>query len=120
MVEVHDENHATKKRPIIFFFPDDFGLRSPVIQTNISDENCYLYPSMYQRPSSSEEPLIFFGAALAVSRIFARAVSWLEPPPSYWLASQLTDFSRLLIVDLRCFASQLTLVDYWLPLTLVD
>ena len=30
-VEAHNEN-SCKKRLIISFFPDDFGLRSPVIQ----------------------------------------------------------------------------------------
>ena len=34
MAEVHHENHGKKKRKwlIIYFFSDDFGLRSPVIQ----------------------------------------------------------------------------------------
>ena len=31
MGKVHDENHAKEKWPIIIFFSEDFGLRSPVI-----------------------------------------------------------------------------------------
>ena len=40
--DVHIENHAEKKKKklFLFFFPGDFGLRSPADSENISEEKC--------------------------------------------------------------------------------
>ena len=37
--EVHDERLMQKKLPIIYFFSDVFGLRSPVIQKTFQTKN---------------------------------------------------------------------------------
>ena len=36
MVHLTIERESAKKRPSFYFFPDDFGLRSPVIQKKIA------------------------------------------------------------------------------------
>ena len=42
MAWVHDDIHA-KKSPIIYFFSDDFGFRSPAIQKHFRQKKVYLH-----------------------------------------------------------------------------
>ena len=46
----YNNKNDEQKRPIISFFSDDFGLRSPVIQKKNGEKKCKLCPSM--RPKS--------------------------------------------------------------------
>ena len=45
MVHITIERESCKKTAYFYFFPDDFGLRSPVIQKKNSQKKVYLYRS---------------------------------------------------------------------------